>query len=365
MKIVVDGRPYAGGFNGYTTYLSSIIEPLLAAGWQVTLISNRPFNEAHAAITGRCQTKVFGARRASLWEQWSVPRYLRRVRPQVYFVGTNKGLPFWKPRPTQYILALLDIIPYKFPRQYLLSPGYILKELRPVAQLISVCRADALVTISEASARDIQMVFHRQAKALLMRVKITGTPEDLPAEPTETFTYVGGVDNRKRTGELIQAFARFVQDHPTYRLVMIGRGYTEAHGALMDELGVRDKIDLPGFVDQATKMKLIAQSTALVYPSLYEGYGLAIAEGFVAGVPVIAAPGGSQSEVGGKGVYYADPLNPQAIAEAMAAVLDPAVRQQLAEGRKIQYDKLFGPAIDQNIQDFFAEYGRRGQKGNA
>jgi alpha-1,3-rhamnosyl/mannosyltransferase len=110
-------------------------------------------------------------------------------------------------------------------------------------------------------------------------------------------------------------------------------------------------------------MKLIAESAALVYPSLYEGYGLAIAEGFMAGVPVVAGRGGSQAEVGGPGVYYIDPLDVHAIALAMEAVLTPNTRAELAKGRASQSAVIFGPQIVTTIQEWFTRNAGVQRKG--
>lgn len=350
-RIAIDGRPFIGGYSGYTTYLESIILPLIGAGWQVTLLTNKPLNPIHV-VQAQCEVAMFGSERPSLWEQLSVPEYLRSHEHEVYLVGTNKGLPWRKHRRTTYVLGLLDIIPYKFPRAYLTRPGYWLRELRPVAQLISVLRTDRLVSISECSAQDIQKLFHRHATPLLLRLEREAAPKP-PAEPKPQFVYVGGVDGRKRIGELLRAFAEFHAKHSTFRLVLIGKGYAEHYGDLMDELHIRDAIELTGFVDQATKLKIMSESTALVYPSQYEGYGLAIAEGFMADVPVVAGPGGSQAEVGGEAVFYIDPLDPASIAEGMRATLRPEVRQQLAKARQIQSQKLFGPQVEQAIITYF------------
>jgi glycosyltransferase involved in cell wall biosynthesis len=346
--VAIDARPLAGGYSGYTSYIISIVEPLLDNGFNVTLLSNRPLNPAHT-IAERCRVEVFGSKRPSLWEQIDVPRFLAKNQHDVYLAGTNKGLPWVKQKSTRYILGLLDIIPYKFPRQYLTKPHFLLRELRPVSQLVSVLRADELITISEASARDIEKLFHRPAKALLMRMELK-KPEK--HAPKEQFFYVGGVDIRKRVDVLLKAFALFLPKHPDYRLVLIGRGYDVFNG-LINELGIKDSVTMTGFVDEPTKQRLIGESKALVYPSMYEGYGLAIAEAFMSGVPGIAGRGGSQEEIGGEGVLYIDPTSPGQVAEAMEAVLEPVTRKKLEAGREAQMAKIFGAEVEKAIVSYF------------
>jgi glycosyltransferase involved in cell wall biosynthesis len=356
LTIAIDARPLTGGYSGYTTYLISIIEPLLNHGFGVTLLSNRPLDEAHT-IAKRCRIEVFGSERGSWWEQMDVPGYLQAHRHDLYLVGTNKGLPWRKARGTRYMLGLLDIIPYKFPRYYLTKIHYLLRELRPISQLISVLRADEIITISEQSATDIHHLLHRRVTPLLMKIDRLHVPKG-QIQKRKQFAYVGGVDMRKKIAVLLRAFASFANKNDSYRLVLIGRGY-EAFNDLADELGIKDKVTMTGFIAEEEKMRTIAESTAMVYPSEYEGYGLAIAEGFMADVPVIAGPGGSQKEVGGDGVLYVNPTDPDEIAAAMEQILEAPVRGRLAEGRKRQMAKIFGPEIEEAIVRFFVGQAER------
>jgi glycosyltransferase involved in cell wall biosynthesis len=350
-RLVIDGRPFQGGYSGYTTYLVSIIEPLLERGFEITLLTRGALNPAHT-VAKRCIVVQLPAARDWLWEQRVVPRHLAQTRPDLYLAGANKGLPWRKNRHTRYVLGLLDVIPYKFPRFYLTSLRFIVKELRPVAQLISVLRADAIITISAQSAVDIQALFRRPATSLLLRLK--PKPVRAASESKPQFVYVGGVDRRKKVDVLLRAFAMFKSQHPEYNLMLIGRGY-QAFDSLMAELGVSEAVVKTGFVDEDTKFRLIAESTALVYPSLYEGYGLAIAEGFMAGVPVVAGAGGSQAEVGGEGVILVDPTSQAEIAAAMEQTLDETVRTQLAKGRWKQWPVIFGDAVENRIGQFFEQ----------
>jgi glycosyltransferase involved in cell wall biosynthesis len=352
-KVAIDARPLAGGYRGYTSYLISIIEPLLEAGFDITLLTNEALNPAHEVVK-RCRVEQFGSAKAWAWEQVDVPRYLDREHHDIYLVGTNKGLPWRKRKGTRYILALLDVIPFKFPRIYL-KPHYIVRELRPVSFLISIVRADELITISEASARDVQAIFHRPAKALLMWLPPLKPQK---TEPKKQFFYVGGVDARKRVDVLLVAFAEFSKRHPDYHLVLIGKGY-EVFNDLVGELKLKDKVTMTGYVDEDTKMRLIGESQAFVYPSLYEGYGLVIAEGFQAGVPGIAGPGGSQAEIGGEGVIYIDPTRPADVDAAMEQILDPQERAKLEAGMAQQVKKLFGSHIAKAIADYFSEQARK------
>ncbi|HUC86986.1 MAG TPA: glycosyltransferase family 1 protein, partial [Candidatus Saccharimonadales bacterium] len=300
--LAVDARPLAGTPSGFTTYLESIIVPLLKAKWEVTLLTNRTLRTDYGFVRD-CRQEVFGPTAAWRWEQVALLAKLRRSRADVYFAPTNRAIPLRSVAPTRTVLALLDVIPLKFPRYYLSASRFHFVRRELAAELSSVARADALITISASSAADIERYFRRQATPLLIR---------LPERPVESarkqdqFVYIGGVDPRKRIDNLIRAFARFAADHRDFKLVLIGRGY-ERFLPLCSELGITAQVELTGFVDDHDKMRLIAQSRALVYPSLYEGYGLAIAESLQAGTAVIAGRGGAQAEIGGDAALYITP----------------------------------------------------------
>lgn len=355
-RIAIDARPFGGPPCGYVVYLSSIIACLRAADVQVTLLSNRPLLARHEAIAGLDQ-RVFGSAADLRWEQTSLPELLAQERFDVYFVGANRGIPVRKCPATRYVLGLLDIIPYLFWRQYLLgsfvrraSRSWIIRET--LSQLVSLARADAVLTISQQSADDIRRIFRRRATAFPIRLAARDVVRSDTVRPQ--FAYVGGVDHRKRVDVLIRAFHLFSESRPDYRLVLIGANYSAVE-PLITDLGLTDRVVLTGFIDDAAKYRILSESIAMVYPSLYEGYGLAIAEGFQAGIAVIAGPGGSQAEVGGDAIRRIDPMSPGDIAAAMVEMLDPATRDAWVRRGQAQLLQLSDPAIEQRTQNYFRD----------
>jgi glycosyltransferase involved in cell wall biosynthesis len=100
----------------------------------------------------------------------------------------------------------------------------------------------------------------------------------------------------------------------------------------------------------------------LVYPSLYEGYGLVIAEGFAAKTPVIAGQGGSQAEIGGNAVRYINPTDANDIAAAMSEVLEPTIASALVAAGTKQLAALRDPAVTQRLVDYYASQAKIARK---
>lgn len=346
--LAVDARPLADRYSGYTVYLRSIIEPLLDNGWEIRLLTNMAIDPVHE-YAKQCKVERFGSYQPFIWEQIDLPTHLQQTRTPLYFSGANRGVPLRK-SGARIVLGLLDLIPFKYPSYYLwrFPFRFIRKELLP--QLIAAWRANEIITISQQSAQDIRKQYHRAAVTPLL-IKLSET-KPTKAQPTKQFVYVGGVDPRKRIDNLLRAFAQFNIQHPGYTLVLVGRGY-EVFLPLASELGITNLVQLPGYVSDEEKMRLIASSIAMVYPSLYEGYGLAIAEAMQAGIAVICGRGGSQAEIGGAAALYIDPLDPGDIATRMGQVINPETRAALLDRSRAQIKKLTSPEIERRIVNYF------------
>jgi len=351
--IAVDARTYSEKqvYTGTSVYLTSILEPLLAAGFQITLISNAPLNMEHSVIEG-CKVAILPSSSNISWEFKVLPRYLKNGNYDIYFAPGNRGISWRKIPQTRCVLAFLDAIPYKFPRYYLFkNKGYFLRhELIP--QLVSLFCADDIITISHSSLLDIKQIFFRK-NIVELPFNLTAPRIINPRVAKKQFVYVGGDNPRKRIANLGKAFLIFRKKHPDYRLVLIGRADPRFDPEL-NRLSLQESVITTGYISEAEKFNIISESTAMVFPSLYEGFGLAIAEGIQAGVPVLAGDGGAQREVGGEAVLRIDPQDVSSIATAMEKVLQPEVQKRLGNARDIQKELLVGQHNAKAIVEFFS-----------
>jgi len=135
---------------------------------------------------------------------------------------------------------------------------------------------------------------------------------------------VGSRGLYKNGRSLYQAWQRFA-GAGTHHLVCVG-GQDAAEDAAFDRKypGVR----IPLTLRDADLAAAYSGATALVYPSLYEGFGLPLLEAMACGCPVICGDFGSLREVGGDVPFYCHPLLPLSLASAMNAALDPSERLQ-------------------------------------
>jgi glycosyltransferase involved in cell wall biosynthesis len=140
------------------------------------------------------------------------------------------------------------------------------------------------------------------------------SPGDEPREPF--LLYPARPWPHKNHARLYEAFTLLRRERPELRLVLTGGGHD---GPLPDAVESRGNVSLDELVS------LYRRASALVFPSLYEGFGLPPLEGMACGCPVACSAAASLPEVCGDAARYFDPQRPEEIAAAVEDVLaDPA-----------------------------------------
>ena len=108
--------------------------------------------------------------------------------------------------------------------------------------------------------------------------------------------------------------------------------FADALDALVAELGVKDSVQLTGWIPREELLQLYARAQAFVYPSTFEGFGIPVLEALAAGVPTACSDIAPLREVAGDDALFFDSLSEDAIAGALdRIVMDGALRGQLAE----------------------------------
>jgi len=156
----------------------------------------------------------------------------------------------------------------------------------------------------------------------------------LGLRPGSFFMAVGSASPSKNHHALAQAFASLPPD-PGLRLVIVGGAHGAVFAAQPQGLG-GERIVHAGPLDDRRLKGLYQHATALVFPSLYEGYGFPPLEAMSCGCPVIATDAASVPEVCGDAALYIDPRSVSGMAAAMRRLLDESeLREQLRQkGRR-------------------------------
>jgi alpha-1,3-rhamnosyl/mannosyltransferase len=187
-------------------------------------------------------------------------------------------------------------------------------------------RAALALCISQATERDLLDRFPEargKTAAIPLGVAAPLADDVDPAEvrerlglPERFVLSTGTLEPRKNLPRLIEAH-RMLDDAPP--LVIAGPSGWELERALA---GAGDDVRLLGFVSDSDLAALYRLCTVFAYPSLYEGFGLPLAEAMRAGAACLTSNLSSLPEVGGEAVVYCDPLSPGSIATGLRRLLE-------------------------------------------
>jgi glycosyltransferase involved in cell wall biosynthesis len=205
----------------------------------------------------------------------------------------------------------------------------------------AIRRAALLLPVSEWTRADLVRLFPRAASKSQVILEAAAAPAVVP-DPGGVaqrlgldrpyVLSVGTLEPRKNLGRLVEAWSLLPGElRSAHTLALVGPKGWEIDEVLAPVRASGDDIRLTGFVSDEDLAALYRGSTAFVYPSLYEGFGLPVLEAMLQGAPVVCSRTSSLPEVGGDAVAYVDPLDTRSIASALDRVLsDPAERARLA-----------------------------------
>lgn len=251
-------------------------------------------------------------------------------------------------RRMRLVVTLYDLIPKLFPDVYLSNPA---TRSWYMTRLELLRRADRLLAISEATAADavrelgvpaervvavgaaVSEHFHRPASR---DAAFAVVRQALPWIEAGYVFYVGGIEPRKNIDRLLEAYARLPAElRQRHQLVIVCRVHPDERARLerrLRRLGVADTVRFPGYLPDPALVALYQAAALFVFPSIYEGFGLPIAEARACGAAVIASRSSSLLELVRDEEALFDPTDTESIAATLERVLrDAALRDRLRE----------------------------------
>ena len=207
-------------------------------------------------------------------------------------------------------------------------------------------RADHIIAVSENTRRDLVTTYGLPLEKVTVILE-AADPRFYPRSeemvtaarkryglPPRYLLFVGTIEPRKNLPRLLAAFETIHADGLADGLVIVGRpGWLyDSFFAALEASPVRDAVVLPGYVADEDLPAVYTGAQALVFPSLYEGFGLPVLEAMACGTPVVTSRGSSIPEVGGDAALYFDPTSVGEMVEAIRDMLgDPATGEEKRE----------------------------------
>jgi glycosyltransferase involved in cell wall biosynthesis len=258
-----------------------------------------------------------------LWTQIELPRRARAAGADLI----HHPLPAYAHASTlPQAITVHDLAFEALPDKF--DPAF--RTLTRVTHRAASRRADAVICVSQATARDV--VAHWRVRPERILVAPHGPGQDLGSPPSGPparrthFLYVGDDEPRKNLGCLLAAYRLYRQRaREPIELVLAGSATHAGAGVRIEHRPSAPRL-----------AALYAGAAALVHPALHEGFGMTLLEAMAAGAPVLAARAPGVVEVCAEAARYCDGSDPESFAAAMAEVAgDPALAAELAaRGRR-------------------------------
>src|SRR5207253_4972496 len=262
------------------------------------------------------------------------------------------------------IYTIHDLVPLRLPFTTLDNKRRIFRLLKKIAD-----EADHIVTVSENSKRDIIELLSVDEKKITNTYQAVAFPKEDLERSEETIAeqlsgsfglefqqyllFFGALEPKKNVGRLIEAYLASGVSVPLV-LVAGGGWHNEAETTLLEELRdsepravehnqlrLKRRVRRFRYVRPSFLVTLIRGARAVVFPSLYEGFGLPVLESMVLGTPVVTSRESSLPEIAGDAALFVDPYDADDMARAMTTIVnDVDLRTELSSRGRRQAAKF-------------------------
>lgn len=356
MKIAVNARfLIPGKMEGLGWYTYDLVSRLvrLHPDWDFVLLYDRPHSSYLVTGPNVTHRVVFPPARHPLlwylWFEWSLPRVLRKAGADVFF--SPDGYLSLRSR-VRSIMVLHDLAFVHYPRHI----PFLVRAYYRYFSPKFFKRADHIITISDFVRTDLIQHFPVDPAKVSrlyngcrlgfvpLREKEKQLVRDRYSKGQVYFLYWGALQPRKNVDRLIRAFGQFKESCPSSVKLLIGgrkAWKTEALEQAWQDSHFREDILFTGYLSEEELFQVVAAAHAVVYVSLFEGFGLPLVEAMHAEVPILTSNVTSLPEIAGDAALLINPKSVEDIAAGLKRLYeDPELCRSLVDKGKVQRKKF-------------------------
>lgn len=271
------------------------------------------------------------------------------------------------------IYTIHDLIPLRLPYTTLHNKPVFMALCREVAR-----RADHIAVVSEATRRDVIRMLGVPEERVTNTYQAVSLPKALVERPErdvvteleatfqlgwgDYFLHFGAVEPKKNLGRVVETY--LASGVKTPLVIVGGRGWlSEPETALLGHIKAlggpsSDRIHVYEYMSFAALISLIRGARAVLFPSLYEGFGLPVLEAMSLGTPVLTSNHGSLPEVAGDAAMLVDPYDVDALSAAIRMIdADTHWRAEASLRGRTQAAKFNDEAYDTRLRTLYAKVG--------
>ena len=321
-RIGVDARPLVHGQTGIGRYVASLLTELVSDEVDWYLYSDRKFQWRASVNVTKRTGELSKNSMSTVFAQYYFPRWAAEDEITLFW-SPRHHLPLQLASPRK-LLTIHDLVWKKVPETMARMGMLSERVLMPP----SINMADAILAPSNATAKDLAMYFPRveDKTTITPLAPLLNSVTSLKCKSTKIYTIlmVGSLEPRKNYVRAIDAFL-IAQKKAARKLELVivgGQGWKNSEIlsqiASARQFGVR----YLGPLSDGDLALEYARAHMLFLPSLYEGFGLPIVEGFEFGLPAVVANLSSMPEVAGEAGVLVDPRNVESMASGLLQVVE-------------------------------------------
>ena len=281
---------------------------------------------------------------------WNHPRQVSQITADIYHIvdHSNAHVAYWLKKTGKPIaITCHDLVQFVYPeilKDQARFPAFSLASWK--YSVMGMKYADRIIAVSTNTAKDVaKMLVIPPERIDVVPNGVESYFRPLPAtevatirqryeKSPETFCLlnVGSNHQRKNILTIFKVLVMLRDRGVAVKLWKVGDEFTPEQTALIESHQLKSMITFIGKPDRTTLLEIYNAADVLLAPSLYEGFGLTILEAMACGTPVISANVSSLPEVAGDAAILVDPLDAEAIANAVCSLQqDPVLYQSYIE----------------------------------
>lgn len=284
---------------------------------------------------------------SSYWRSYSIAGDINALELDIYH-GLSHELPLNSNRiNAKTIVTFHDLIYEYFVEQFGFWDRYLYKK----KYRYSAQHADRVIAISNSTKKDLQQLYNVSANKISV-VYQSCNPAFYNSPKSDTvennyLLYVGSLIERKSFMLIVDAM-NIIPVDKRMKVKVVGKGgvYAELVRKRIQELNLNKYFEFLDHIDNEDLLSLYDNAIAMVYPSLYEGFGIPLIESLYRDTPVITTSASSLPEAGGSGAIYIEPGDIEALSKAMLEITsNNEMRNELSMKGKAYVSKKFTAEI--------------------
>jgi glycosyltransferase involved in cell wall biosynthesis len=349
MRIGLNAQILTDGRTGVTRFAKNVIQLLPEIGTEHEfIVFGNPLdvNVQQKNVTlVPTPALINSSAKRIVWEQTLLPHLIKNLNIDLMYYPDHTS-PVYKIKP-KVIITVHDVSTFAIPET--VGTARRLYKQTVIKRSVQLC--DAILTGSEATKKE--MIKYLPLSAHKTSVVLYGLEESIaPIQDniilssikekyqlaTPFILHVGTIEARKNIVRIVRAFAKGRKNHQwKQRLVLVGTpgyGFDEIERTIAEE-SVKDSVTITGYVDNNDLSGFYSLADALIYPSLYEGFGFPPLEAMKCGCPVVASYTTSLPEVIGDAGILVNPYSENEIFDALHRVItDKKLHDELVQKGK-------------------------------